>query len=440
MKILLTASNTCTDPYPVYPLGMSVIAQALAAAGHDVKQFDVAVSGLGALPEAIRSFSPEAVGISIRNLDSVNSRTPGQDFLRMPVAMAEVIRGQTDAPLILGGSGFSLLPEEILKLTGADYGVIGEGESAMTELIAILARGGKPESCLIRGCGGVQCGALYQQDIRDYYCRLTHILPVQTKRGCPFHCVYCTYPALEGCSMRLRDPAEVAGQLEKLAAELPDVMFYFVDAVFNDPAREYHRLLKEMERRSLTVPFAAFLTPGGLNAEDLDLLCSRGMIAAELGIDGAADETLRGLGKNFDFGTAARVCRELLARNVGVTANVMFGGPDETWETVRRGIGNLRSIEPVHTLVFSGIRILPHTPLFALAKKENVVPPDWNGRDEIYYYAPGIEPERLHRELCEGFAASSCCIYPPHACNDSLKTLHRFGYANYRKLTGKGAE
>lgn len=48
MKILLTASNTCTDPYPVYPLGMSVIAQALAAAGHDVKQFDVAVSGLGA--------------------------------------------------------------------------------------------------------------------------------------------------------------------------------------------------------------------------------------------------------------------------------------------------------------------------------------------------------------------------------------------------------
>lgn len=121
MKILLTASNTCTDPYPVYPLGMSVIAQALAAAGHDVKQFDVAVSGLGALPEAIRSFSPEAVGISIRNLDSVNSRTPGQDFLRMPVAMAEVIRGQTDAPLILGGSGFSLLPEEILKLTGADY-------------------------------------------------------------------------------------------------------------------------------------------------------------------------------------------------------------------------------------------------------------------------------------------------------------------------------
>ena len=163
-------------------------------------------------------------------------------------------------------------------------------------------------------------------------------------------------------------------------------------------------------------------------------------MAAELGIDGAADETLRGLGKNFDFGTAARVCRELLARNVGVTANVMFGGPDETWETVRRGIGNLRSIEPVHTLVFSGIRILPHTPLFALAKKENVVPPDWNGRDEIYYYAPGIEPERLHRELCEGFAASSCCIYPPHACNDSLKTLHRFGYANYRKLTGKGAE
>ena len=56
------------------------------------------------------------------------------------------------------------------------------------------------------------------------------------------------------------------------------------------------------------------------------------------------------------------------------------------------------------------------------------------------YYAPGIEPERLHRELCEGFASSSCCVYPPHICNDSLKTLHRFGYVNYRKLTGGDAE
>ena len=39
-KILLISTNTTTEPYPVYPLGMSVIATALTQAGHTVKQFD----------------------------------------------------------------------------------------------------------------------------------------------------------------------------------------------------------------------------------------------------------------------------------------------------------------------------------------------------------------------------------------------------------------
>ena len=76
MRLLLTAANLCTDPYPVYPLGMSVIAKALTDAGHTVRQFDALADGLNTLPETIRSFRPDAIGVSIRNLDTVNSRSP----------------------------------------------------------------------------------------------------------------------------------------------------------------------------------------------------------------------------------------------------------------------------------------------------------------------------------------------------------------------------
>ena len=48
------------------------------------------------------------------------------------------------APMILGGPGYSLYPERILELTGAEYGVAGEGESAVVELAAALARGERP--------------------------------------------------------------------------------------------------------------------------------------------------------------------------------------------------------------------------------------------------------------------------------------------------------
>jgi len=40
-RIFLISSNTALDPYPVYPVGMAIIASALAAAGHEVLQFDM---------------------------------------------------------------------------------------------------------------------------------------------------------------------------------------------------------------------------------------------------------------------------------------------------------------------------------------------------------------------------------------------------------------
>ena len=87
MRLLLTAANLCTDPYPVYPLGMSVIAKALADAGHTVRQFDALADGLNTLPETIRSFRPDAIGVSIRNLDTVNSRSPEKDLLKTPLRL-----------------------------------------------------------------------------------------------------------------------------------------------------------------------------------------------------------------------------------------------------------------------------------------------------------------------------------------------------------------
>ena len=185
-------------------------------------------------------------------------------------------------------------------------------------------------------------------------------------------------------------------QLEPAAERHPTAWFILGDAVFNDPERNYHRLLKEMERRSFSVPFAAFLTPLGTTENDLDLLFLLGLIMAELGMDGATDETLRGLGKNFRFAEAETLCRQLKERGVAVTANVLFGGPGETWDSVRNGIRNLISLEPIPALIFSGVRLLPSAPLTLLAERQGLLPADWDGSQEYYYYAPGIQPERLH--------------------------------------------
>lgn len=434
MRILLTAANLCTDPYPVYPLGMSVIAKVLTDAGHTVRQFDALANGLESLPETIRSFRPDTIGISIRNLDTVNSRSPEKDLLKTPLRLIGICRTETGVPLFLGGPGYSLLPEKILDLTGADYGIAGEGEAATLELIRELESGGRPAPRIRRGTPGRQSAALYDDKILAWYQRETHIIPVQTKRGCPFRCTYCTYPLLEGHSIRERGNDAVLDQLCELRQTWPDSMFYFVDATFNDPAKEYRSLLERMRKRGIRIPFAAFLSPSGIDSGDIELLCECGMIAAELGIDAAADETLRGIGKNFTFAEAADVCRGLLHTGTGVTTNVMFGGPGETEETIRRGIGNLRSLEPAHTLIFSGIRIFPGTSLYRTALRENKIPDRWDGVRELYYFSDGLDPERVHQMLSDGFRGSRFCIYPPDSKNRELQALHRLGYARLRRL------
>ena len=430
MRFLIMAVNLCRDPYPVYPLGMSVIASAVRSAGHEVKQFDLLSQGIERLGPLLREFDPEFIGISIRNLDTVNSRSSNKNLIQTPADVLKFIRKESNAPVILGGAGFSVLPEEVMKRIDAEYGIAGEGESA----ILTLLDGKEHPHGLYHSASKYQAAPLYDPEILDFYQKETHIIPIQTKRGCPFECAYCTYPGLEGHFIRERGTDSVLDQVEELHEKYPDSMFYFVDAVFNDPQKHFLILLDGMEKRKMRPPFAAFLSPFMLNEDEIIRMKECGMIAAELGVDAASDETLAGLQKNFTFAEAAESSALLLKHKIGVTTNVMFGGPEETWKTVEKGIRNLRSLEPAYTLIFSGIRVYPGTPLYQRALAENKIPAGWDPLEELYYFADGIDPEILHQKLLAGFSGSACCIYPPDAKNRELQTLHKFGYAKWRKL------
>ena len=152
-RILLVSSNITTDPFPVYPLGLAVIASALAARGHVLDQFDFLVVGQSeeAFRERIRAFGPDYVCVSLRNLDDCDSLTAAT-YPAVAKRLVEVIRETCSARVIIGGSAFSILPEEILAFTGADYGVVGEGERIVCDLIQDLEDGKTPPR-LLRGEG-----------------------------------------------------------------------------------------------------------------------------------------------------------------------------------------------------------------------------------------------------------------------------------------------
>lgn len=432
MKVLLISANVCRDPYPVYPLGISVIAGALTEKGHTVEQFDIAPvykNWREELEKAIHAFQPDMIGVGIRNIDTVNSLNDNEmNLLTLPLETARFCKEKSSVPLVLGGSAFSLLPDFLMENSGADYGVFGEGEEAICRLAESLEKGEKPAEKILHSQSYRQASAIYPKHIVDYYHKETHIIPIQTKRGCPFTCAYCGYPLLEGRDVRMRDCKEVIGDLQSLYERYPDALLYITDAVFNDSGGLFRELLRMMKKQSLKFPFTAFLTPHLLTESDVALLKDCGMIATEVGIDAASDTTLKGLGKNFTFQESVDCCNLLTEYEVSVMTNLMFGGPGETYATIDEGISNVLSMKNVHSMIFSGIRVIPNTPLYDIALKQGVLPENWDGYDEFYYFSPDITSGELDRKLRDAFAGVKYCIYPPQQRRRELQMIHRLGY------------
>lgn len=436
MNILMISANPATSPYPVFPLGMSMVSAALKAKGHEVEQFDFLQhnKSLETLQEVTRSVAPELIGLSVRNVDNVNI-IKEERYLDTIETVVTAVHAVSTAPVILGGSGFSVIPEPVLAKTGADYGIVGEGEVAMLEFIAELEQGRKPKERILyaeKMLSDKQIPrASYDADMLAYYQEKGCIASVQTKRGCNKHCIYCSYPVLEGRDIRLRNPRDVVDDLIYLRDEHGTKHVFFVDSVFNDSQDCFRALIEEMLARKLTLPWTAFFTPGPTLDDDIVAkMRDTGLEAAEIGADAASDTALKGLGKNFRFDDVV-ACNELFLKHGVPTAfYYMFGGPLETKQTVLEGIDNIGALRQTANFIFMGIRILPGTPLAKIALREGVIGPDHDLLDSVYYISPELDPDWLEQTLTEGFADKYNCVFPPNTMDDKLQLLHKIGYSS----------
>ncbi len=431
-RILLVSSNTTVEPFPVYPLGLAIIAAALAADGHSVDQFDFLAAGESeeALRARIRAFGPQYVGLSLRNLDDCDSLT-ATTYPAVARRIVEVIRETTSARVILGGSAFSILPEEILVYTGADYGVVGEGERIICGLVRDLEAGiSRPR--ILRGEGLIAgpelISPLYCPELVDFYVQQSGMINLQTKRGCPHGCIYCSYPTLEGSRYRFRDPRAVVDDMERARAENGVDHYFFADSVFNDDEGHYLGIAEEMLRRNHPLRWCCYIRPAGIGRPEIALLKRAGLYAAELGTDAACDTTLRSLGKGFTFEDVLDVNRAFVDSQVPCAHFVMFGGPGETPETVAEGLANLQRLEHTVVFAFTGIRILPGTPLLALAIREGCLARDASLQEPVFYQSPLIAAEVMNAMIAEAFRGHRDRIFPPERSRKIMTTLRRFGH------------
>lgn len=430
LDCLLVSTNCVVTPFPVYPLGVAHLIGALEEAGHRTRHFDLlSQGGLAGLDDILRQHKPGLIGLSIRNLDTVDSTAP-DSFMAGVIETTNFIRQRSKAPLVLGGPAFSIMPETIMVLLAADYGVVGEGERLLPWLATELESGRSPERKILAGGTGISSWpkVVYDQDIADFYLARGGMLNIQTKRGCPHRCSYCSYPILEGRTYRTRDPEEVAVEVMRLSAEHGARAIFFTDSVFNDANGHYLEVAEALIRAGNKIPWYGYFRPQNLTAEGLSLMKRAGLAAMELGTDATTNTTLAGLQKDFTFADVVRGHELAITQNVPCAHFVIFGGPGETRQTLAEGLANMEKLNNSVVFAFAGIRVLPGTAIHRRAIDDGVMQPEDSLLAPFFYFSPSIEEREMAETIGRAWAARLDRIFPASQLQDRVTSLHSKGH------------
>lgn len=434
-RIFLLSTNTMTDPYPVYPLGLSIVASALISAGHKVRQFDwlAEEQSIERLLEALRAFAPDFVGLSLRNIDNVDSFSGAASWaLDADRDLVRRLQREVGVPIVLGGSAFSIMPEEILAHTGADYGIVGDGGRLFCRWIECFEKG-YPLPRIFReedplSEGDIHLSPAWDHLLVGFYGERGKLIGLRTKRGCPHRCAYCTYPLLEGRRYRFRSPEAVVEDIVRLKTDYGVEGVFFTDSVFNDDEEHCLGIVEELLRREVRVHWSAFFQPGKSDTGQLELMKRSGLYAVESGTDASSDATLAGLDKSFSFAEVLDFNEACLAREIPCVHYIMFGGPGETAGTLAEGLANIDRLRNCVVLGFSGVRIFPGTPLARRAVEEGLIGERDSLLKPVFYFSPKVNQDEMNEAVKKAFRGKRQRVFPPSAGQEKLKVLNRFGF------------
>jgi radical SAM superfamily enzyme YgiQ (UPF0313 family) len=390
MRIMLVSDSKPEGILPIFPLGLAYLAGSLRRKGHEIRSFDLLFHReyKERLKETITEFCPNVIGISVRNLDNQRYSSP-TSFLPKTREVVQICQDSSKAKIIVGGSGFSIAPEQLLDYLGIDLGIVGEGEAALGELVQAVKEGhdfGNIPGVVVRGKGKIRMAK--PRRIKDLdslevpnrgifepkkYFQEGAVLNFRTKRGCLFQCIYCTTPQIEGSKIRVRAPKKVVDELEMLIKDYGVDEFYFTDNVFNYPAEHAESICEEIISRGLNIKWYCIANPCSLSKGLLRLMKEAGCYGLSLGNESGSPQMLRNLRKNFTIEQVRQSC--LYCRELGInhTCFLLLGGPGENRKTVDESISLMERLKPDSLHITVGIRLHPNTELARIARDEGIL-------------------------------------------------------------------
>jgi radical SAM superfamily enzyme YgiQ (UPF0313 family) len=405
MRVLLISANTERINLPTFPLGLACVAQATLDRGHEVECLDLMAEKETeeAVTRTVKRFQPQVIGISVRNIDDQNMANP-RFLLEQARDVVQFCKSVSGSPIVLGGAGYSLFPDSSLEYLGADLGIQGEGESAFPLLIEALERGrplsGLPGLYLRER--GLQGERRFAEDLGSLPLPDPHLfstsayegedfwVPVQTRRGCPLRCSYCSTETIEGHGLRKRSPEQVVRWMASWV-ESGFTRFQFVDNTFNLPPSYSLDLCSRLAEADLPITWRSILYPAKLEERLVKAMAKAGCREVSLGFESGCDDILKEMNKHFLSKDVREAARKLSDHGIHTMGFLMLGGPGETKDTVEETLAFVSVLNLDALKITIGIRIYPQTKLAKVAIQDGLIGPDDDLLFPKFYMVKGLE-------------------------------------------------
>ncbi|MFH1531307.1 MAG: radical SAM protein [Pseudomonadota bacterium] len=382
--VSVSRETNVTGLYP--PLGLAYLAGSVRARGHEVVILD---------GDAPRRPAATLAGEVPGDVDLIGftSTTLGWPAVR---SAAPLFRQRfPGVPLIVGGPQVTAFPEETLRHSVFDLGVIGDGERTLDGILGRLA-GDEPLAGL-PGTAWREAGDI-RVDHEVPWCRDIDALPmpaldllpldrytsvvmrrpytaILASRGCPYRCGFCSQ-IYTGDTFRTHSPERVLAEMVRAEEVFGAREVVLFDETFGARRREALEICERLARRGLSLRWNARTRIDLLDGELLRAMRDAGCYFLHLGIESGTQRILDSMRKKTNLEQIERVVHEARSMGYQLHGYFMLGYPGETEEEMRRTMAFSRKL-PLDWASFTITIPNPRTPLQELAEQKGLIDPDF---------------------------------------------------------------
>lgn len=393
----------------VYPLGISRLA-ALVPSGFEKSAIDMNLYAdpWPELKEKLESIKPDIVALSFRNIDPLaGQQTSYLSSLKTSAVLVRLIA--PSAVIIAGGPAFTLFAKRLMEeIPEIDFGLSGEGEIAFAQIFSCfpdiqsvpgIVRRNEKE--IIHNPNGpfISMDEIPHIDAesfcpKDYTKGNLYVaaMGIEGKRGCDLKCGYCLYPRLGGGRMRLRSPAMIVDEMERLHKDWDINLFHFTDPVLNRPADHFEAICEDIIKRNLDINWTGFFREDTFTDYNAGLAQKAGLIACYFSADALTSHGLSLLGKALTKDDILRASKITVKYNILTMCHFLVNLPFETREHSEEAKEMMNKILDIHALsgnlgavIFNTVRLYPGARLTNKLIESGLLDPDIDLLYPVYY-------------------------------------------------------